>query len=451
MLSKLVLWIGFFTVMLNVAAPLAAQQAEVPAPAGLRVEYLVDPVGTDVAQPRFSWILEHPERGQKQSAYQVLVSAAPAASGGDQWDSGRVTSGQSVNVVYAGKPLQSGLTYYWKVRYWDKNGAASPSSAVARFEMGLLSSAEWKGKWIGGQNQLRKEFTLSGRPVRARAYVTGLGYYELRLNGRKVGNHVLDPAWTTYDKRVLYAAYDITNFLNQGANAVGVMLGEGWYKSRALLLQMNIELEGGRKVEISSDASWKAHQGPILADSIYDGETYDARLATPGWDRPGYDDAGWKAAALVDGPKGVLSAQMMPPIRVVDNIVPVKISSPRAGVYIFDMGQNFSGWTRLRARGPRGSKVTLRHAELLYDDGTLNQENLRAAKATDTYILRGEGEEVYEPRFTYHGFRYVEVTGYPGKPDKEAILGRVTHSAMSPTGTFECSNPMLNQLQHNIQ
>jgi len=434
--------------LLTLTAPIWAQPG---APTGLRTEYLVNPEVVDVARPRFSWVLEHPERGQRQTAWQVLVSTSPAVNVGEVWDSGRVEGAQSTHVAYGGKPLESGQTYYWKVRWWDSRGTASPYSAPARFSMGLLSPSDWKGKWIGGANQLRKEFTLPAPAVRARVFVSGLGYYELRINGKKVGDHVLDPGWTTYEKRVLYTAYDVTGMLRQGANAVGLILGQGWYGARAALLQLNIEMDGGKRLEVFTDASWKARQGPILADSIYDGETYDARQETPGWDRPGFVDVGWQAATVMDSPKGVLSAQMMPPIRVTDTIVPLKVTNPRPGVYVFDMGQNFSGWCRLRVRGPRGAVVRLRHAELIYDDGMLNVENLRTARATDTYILRGDGnEEVWEPRFTYHGFRYVELTGFPGTPRLDTLRGRVVHSDVKPHGGFAASKPILNQIQRII-
>lgn len=422
-----------------------------PAPAGLRCEYLEDPIGIDVPQPRFQWVLAHPDRGQEQTAYQVLVSTAPDAAAGDQWDSGRVQSGEPAQIAYAGKPLSSGRTYYWKVRFWDSRGKASAYSRKARFETGLLSGSDWKGKWIGGANQLRKEFALGGHPVRARAYIVGLGYYELRINGRKVGDHVLDPGWTTYDRRVLYVTYDVTSYLRSGPNVVGILLGQGWYGSRAALLQLSIEFEGGRSIEVVSDGSWKSAAGPLVSDSVFDGEVYDARLETPGWDRPGVDDSAWKAAATAPAPKGALSAQMMPPIRVVDTIVPLRMTSPRPDVHVYDMGQNFSGWVRLRVKGPRGTRVKLRHAELLYEDGALNTENLRRASATDVYILRGDGEEeVYEPRFTYHGFRYVELTGFPGAPRLDTVRGRVVHTAVRPAGGFTSSKAILDRLQSNV-
>jgi alpha-L-rhamnosidase len=431
------------------AAPLLAQPGAL-APTGLRCEYLTDPVGIDTPQPRLSWALNHAGRGQKQSAYQIVVSTDPAF-GAPVWDTGKLASPQSTQVAYAGKPLASGLTYYWKVRYWDRDGNESPYSAAARFDTGLLAQTDWKGKWVGDAGELRKQFALARRPVRARVYIAAAGYYELRINGHKVGDHVLDPAWTDYDKRILYTAYDVTRLVAQGQNAIGVMLGNGWYKKRAALVQLNVELEGGERAEVVTGADWKAAPGPIVSDSIYNGETYDARMETPGWDRSGYDDGTWKPAPLVDGPQGVRSAQMMPPIRVVDSLAPLKMTSPKPGVYVYDMGQNFSGWVRLRADGPRGTKVRIRHAELLYDDGTLNVENLREAKATDYYILRGDGaEEVYEPRFTYHGFRYVEVSGLPGAPRLDTVRGRVVHSDVKPLGGFASSKTLLNQLQKNI-
>jgi alpha-L-rhamnosidase len=426
-----------------------AQTSGPLAPSGLRVEYMAHPL-VDVPQPRFSWVLNHAARGQGQSACQVVVSQQPDFAE-PVWDTGKLASPESTQVAYGGKPLASGETYYWRVRYWDLQDAEGPWSATAQFETGLLAPTDWKGQFIGGANQLRKEFTLDGKPVRARAYIAGLGYYELRINGKKIGDRVLDPGWTTYDKRVLYAGYDVTQQLQVGANAIGVMLGQGWYGSRAALVQLDIELEGGGRIEIHTDTTWTAASGPIVSDSVYNGETYDARLETPGWDQPGFNADAWKPAESQPAPKGVLSAEMMPPIRVVDTIVPFKLTNPRPGVYVYDMGQNFSGWVELHVRGPRGAQVKLRHAELLYDDGMVNVENLRKARATDVYILRGdETEEVYQPRFTYHGFRYVELTGFPGVPTLDSVRGKVVHSDVKPIGGFASSKPILNQIQRNI-
>jgi len=419
-------------------------------PTGLRLEYLVDPLGVDVRWPRFFWTPRFEGRGQKQTAYQILVSAAAACGQGDVWDNGKTASPDFTQVVYGGPALQSGRTYYWKVRAWDKDGLDGPWSPVARFDTGLLSPSDWKGFWIGGGNQLRKEFAVPGRVSRARAYVCGLGYHELRVNGRKAGRGVLDPGWTTFDKRALYVTYDITPLLQDGANAVGVLLGQGWFKNRALLVQINIELAGGGTMSLVSDKTWQAADGPITMDSVYDGETYDACRETPGWDRPGFAGDGWKAASDGPGPKGLLSAQMMPAIQVLDTIVPFKMSNPQPGVYVFDMGQNLSGWARLRVSGPRGTAVRLRFAEMLYDTGMINQENLRGARVEDVYILKGEGEEVYEPRFTYHGYRFVELTGFPGVPTAETVRGRVVHSGVAQTGSFACAKPVLNAIQRIV-
>ena len=457
---------GILVLASTLCASLLADDANGPrAPADLRCEYLPNPLGIDVSRPRLSWVLNHSRRGEKQTAYQVLVASQIEAMNqdrGDQWDSGQVVSEDSAQVAYGGKPLESGHTYYWKVRFWDSEKRASGYSAPATFEMGLLSRDDWKGQWIAG-NELRKQFRVQGKVVRARLYVTALGYYEVRLNGEKVGENVLDPAWTTYPKRVLYSTYDVTRALALGDNATGVMLGDGWaalgrgltvaksyYPQPALLLQLTIELEGGKHVSVVSDGSWKAGRGPIVSNSIYDGEVYDARLETPGWDRAGFDDSRWTPVQVVSGSNGNLSAQMMPPIRVVDTMVPLKMTNPKAGVYVFDMGQNMSGWARLRVKGPQGTSVQMRYAETLFPDGTINRDNLRQAKARDIYILHGDGEEVFEPHFTYHGFRYVEVTGYPGAPNLNSIRGRVVHTAVETTGSFGASVPILNEIQRLI-
>ncbi len=439
------------------------------APSNLKCEYLSNPGGPvviDVREPRFAWTLNHTERAEKQTAYRVLVAASAdllRQDRGSQWDSGKMASEESTQVVYKGRPLESGQTYYWKVRFWDSQDRPSAYSAPASFEMGLLSREEWRGRWITG-NELRKGFDLPGKVVRARAYVTALGYYELHLNGETIGENVLDPAWTTYDKRVLYSTYDVTPQLRHGANAIGAMLGNGWatlghglavsikpyYSQPAFLLQMNIELEGGKRIAVVSDGSWKAGRGPIVSDSVYDGEVYDARLETQGWDAPGFDDSGWSNAPVLEGSRGTLSAQMMPPIRVVDSTIPVRILNPKPGVYVYDMGQNMSGWVVLRASGPRGTAVKMRFSELIYPEGTINRDNIREAKSRDVYILKGEGEETYQPRFTYHGFRYVEVTGYPGTPGLASISGRVVHSSVATTGNFAASKQILNQIQHLV-
>jgi alpha-L-rhamnosidase len=441
-------------------------------PIDLRCEYGENPVGIDSLCPRFSWVLRHNERGQTQSAYQILVASteeALLADSGDNWDSGKVASDKSVNVSYAGKPLASAKTYYWKVRWWDNAGQVSPFSQIATFDMGLLSADDWKAKWIGGGDLLRTRVKIDRPLQRARAYICGLGYYELRINGGKVGDHVLDPGWTDYDKLVLYSTYDITNSLLQGENAVGVMLGGGRYfhkvysanlpsfkhyenASPKVILQLELEFsDSSKKKMVVSDTTWKVASGPIIENDLYDGETYDARLEKEGWDSPGYDDSEWAQAEVVAPPAGRLVSQApLPPIKAIKNIQPVSLSNPKPGVSVYDFGQNFAGWVRLKVNGPRGAEVKLRHAELLDSEGMINPKTLDKAEATDTYILKGKGREIYEPRFTYHGFRYVEVTGFPGTPNLDSIEGVVVNSAVAPVGGFQCSNSLINKIHKAV-
>ena len=443
---------------------------ETKAPTNLLCEYAENPLGIDVTAPRFSWLLNHTERGQLQSAYQVLVATSRDnldTNKADKWDSAKLASGESINIAYEGTDLESGKTYYWKVRIWDKNGRVSQDSEIATFEMGLLKLEDWQGDWIGlpaaraGEALLfRKEFILDREVSRARAYISGLGYYELRINGTKVGDHVLDPGWTEYTKRTLYAAYDVTEYLTQGENVVGVMAGSGWYGSPQIILQLNIIFADGTTSSVFSGThygphAWRVAGSPITKNSIYDGETYDARLEKEGWDSPHYPDYlrsthDWVMARRLESPGGVMKSQMMEPIKVVQTIKPLSITNPKPAVYIYDMGQNMSGWGRLTVKGKRGTRVAMRFAEVLSDDGILDQGSVRAARATDTYILKGEGEETYEPRFTYHGFRYVEVTGFPGTAKLENLKGRVVRSAVEPIGKFTSSDELLNKIHQSI-
>lgn len=597
----------------------------------LKCEYRVDPLGIDVTAPRLSWTIESEERGQIQTAYQVLVAGTDEALSqdtGDLWDSGRVDSDQSVHVVYAGRPLKSRESCYWKVRVWDKNGNASAWSQPAFWSMGLLDPSDWKAKWIGldegdqpdyladaqwlrvseegqglprffrrtvaipeggeisaarlivgtncsfsvyvngravvermrtvfapslemdvrpylqtgsnaiaisvepGQNDkdprlicslsvefesgdpvvvrsdaawevsdrqdggwsaaevlgpndgsrfdrvlgndctrlparmLRREFSVDRKVKRATAYMCGLGFSELCLNGRKVGDRVLSPGLTDYRKRALYVNCDVTDELRHGLNAVGVILGNGrFFAPRKvacspavnfgfpkLLFQMEIEYDDGTIETVTSDDSWKlTADGPIRENNEYDGEAYDARKEIEGWSEPGFvEDERWQAAKLVDGPTGVLNSEMAEPMRVVETVRPVAITSPSPGVYVFDLGQNIAGWCRLTVKGPAGTRVRLRHAERLLDDGNLRVDNLRTAKATDVYILSGKGTEVYEPRFVYHGFRYVEVTGFPGAPTLSDLEGKVVCDALDRAGEFSCSNALINKIYHNM-
>jgi alpha-L-rhamnosidase len=449
--------------------PAAAAVAGVE-PAALRCEYRVDPLGIDVAQPRLSWIVESAERGQRQTAYRVLVasSAEKLASGeGDLWDSGRVASDQTIHVAYAGRPLASRMACCWKVQVWDAQGRASPWSQPAAWTMGLLARSDWQAQWIADSKpaaMLRREFQVGGPVRRATIYATGLGLYELRLNGRRVGNQLLAPEWTRYGKRIQYQTYDVTSLVRPGPNAIGAILGEGWYAGPMmlkpamsnpvfrLLLRIEIERADGQVETIVSDPSWQAtDEGPIRRSGIYFGETCDATREQPGWDLPGFQAAAWRPVRTVEFDRqAVLSAQKNEPIRVVKELKPVAMTEPRPGQYVFDLGQNMVGWCRLKVRGPAGTKLTLRHGEMLNDDGTLYTANLRGAAQVNEYTLAGRGEEVFEPHFTYHGFRYVELTGLPTRPAADAILGRVFCSSSPEAGRLECSSAMLNRLMQNI-
>ena len=476
----------------------------------LKCEYRSNPLGIETRQPRFSWVLESAIRAQRQSACQILAATAPAklAHGkADLWDSGKMSSSESLNVVYRGKPLQTGQRVYWKVRVWDRDGKASDYSEPAWFEMALLNPGDWQAQWITGESQwpipeaeafndhpsplLRKEFNLDKPIARARAYVTGLGYYELRLNGERVGDQMLDPGWTTFSKRVLYSTYDVTKQLQKGGNAVGLMLGNGWYNPLPLpmwghlmigshlttgkpcaIVQMNVEFEDGTTQVITTDNSWRTSEGPILRNSVYLGELYDARREQPGWDRTGFDDAQWAAAKVVgESNLGKLHAQSAPPIRITRTFKPVKLTEPKPGVFIFDFGQNFSGWCRLNVQGPAGTRVRMRSGELLYPDGTLNGMTAvygqvkgggphyrypgtgkpETAFQLDEYVLSGRGLEVYAPRFTFHGFRYVEVTGFPGRPTVASLEGLALNSDVQTAGNFECSNELFNRIQKTVR
>ena len=296
----------------------------------------------------------------------------------------------------------------------------------------------------------RAEFDAAKRVRRARAYVVGLGYYELRLNGKKVGDQVLDPSYTNFGTRCLYSTYDVTEMVREGKNAVGLMMGRGWYGgSPCALAQINLDLEDGTHVTFATGPGWKRGESPILDNSLYHGETYDARLEQQGWDEPGFDDSGWQDVSIIAAPTGTLSAQMIQPIRVTETM-PVATMKEVGDALVFDFGQNFSGWCQLRAEGPAGHEIAVKHAEILYPDGTINMENLRSAQATDRFTLKGKGKELYEPRFTYHGFRYVQVENYPGRPEsKDVLSGRVVHTDFPQHGTFECSNELINQIQRN--
>jgi alpha-L-rhamnosidase len=540
----------------------------------LRCEYLENPMGVDVAQPRLSWKLKSDLRGQKQTAYRLLVASSRDkldANVGDRWDSGKVESDQSIHVVYDGTPLASRMPYFWKVMVWPEEGQASEWSSSAHWSMGLLDPKDWTAQWIGFDNipempvdpvqkeskiviikalygqrgtrknqtdltkkfaemvasgkvdfkisnefaggdpadgikktleleytldgktkkvtadenteinlitgsrrklgnkrylpspHLRKEFQVKGCVKRAVLYVTAQGFAEMHLNGQRVGDEFFMPGWTDYRKRIYYRTYEVTDMLSKGHNAIGAILGDGWFRGNIsnkgqnqygkvirLMTQLHIDYADGRSEIIPSDSTWKASFGPILESDMQAGETYDARREMPGWDRSGFDESNWATVDSGSAIKPMIQAYPGVPVRNTQELPTVKLTEPTPDAYVFDLGQNFSGWIRLKVRGNAGEKVVMRFGEMLNADGSVYTANLRSARATDSYILKGGGEEVWEPRFTFHGFRYVQITGLSGKPSPDMVTGIVIHSDATMTSSFECSNPMLNQLHSNI-
>ena len=436
----------------------------------LRCEYKSNPLGIDTEKPRLSWQLTSTRRGAAQSAYQIQVQDGQD----DLWDSGKVSSDQSIHVPYDGPALHSGQRCTWQVRVWDEADRPSDWSEPAWWEMSLLNEEDWAAQWISpdwdedtSQSQpspmLRTEFEIEGTVQSARAYITSLGLYEAEINGQRVGDQVFTPGWTSYDKRLQVQTYDVAGLLEAGVNAVGVTLGDGWYRgylggreqrnqygeTLALLLQVQITYQDGHVQTVCTDETWTSTTGPILSSDIYNGEHYDARLEKPGWSRAGYDDGDWKGVRIVEKDKDILVAPAGPPVRKIEEIKPIEILHTPAGETVVDMGQNMVGWVRLEMQGKAGTTVTLRHAEVLDQEGNLYTENLRFAKQTVAYTLKGGDPEIYEPHFTFQGFRYVAIEGYPGKLTLESLTGVVIHSDMAPTGHFECSDPLINQLQHN--
>jgi len=419
----------------------------------LMCEFSREPLGVPKHDLRLSWSLEHEDRDEVQTSFRVEVK--DAVSGEQVWDSGRVNSASQF-VAYTGPTLSPGRRYRWRVKWWDKEGRESEWSDWSSFVTGL-DPEDWKATWITGGQLMRKEFSLNGEDIAsAFVFVTGLGYYELRLNGSKVGDRVLDPGWSDYDRRVLYSVYDVTGLLRD-KNAFGVILGRGRYVDRygykapqGLLLQLLVTSTDGKSVVITSDLTWKTSAGPITSDDIYAGESYDARQESEGWDRPGYDDSSWSAAVAAEQPRGKLVAETFPPVRVVGEDKPLSVDSPSPGVYVYDFGQNFTGWVRVRASAPRGTTMKIRYAELLDDQGNLNVKNLRGALATDSYTFKGEGVEEFAPHFTYHGFRYAEITGLPAVPSIESVSRQIVHSDVEVSGGFSCSDGVLNRIHSMV-
>ncbi len=471
----------------------------------LRCEYQERPIEIAHQSPRLSWTLAAETRGQKQTAYRVLVARSPdalQADRGELWDSGRVASPQSINIPYAGEPLVSGQRCHWKVMVWGMDGTPSAWSAPSYWEMGLLKPPDWQGRWIGDGKPLpqtdagfyqddpaplfRKPFRTSSPVRQARLYVSALGYVHARLNGQPVGDRQLDPLWTRPDQRVFYSVYDVSAQITSGENCLAVTLGNGWYNPLPLrmwgranlreripvgrprfIAQLRIDYADGKHEVVGTDTSWTTAPGPILRNNIYLGEKVDARKTIDGWDRAGFDDTTWTPAVAMPPPEGSLQPQPLPPIRITSTIKAVDVNEPTPGVYIIDMGQNFAGWARFHFDVPAGTEIQMRYGELLRPDGTLNpmtsvcgqikrketppDGSPAVAWQADTYIARGGGPESYTPLFTFHAFRYVEITGLPSRPSLDQIEGLRMNSDVEPAGTFSCSNDLFNRIQTMCQ
>jgi len=488
--------------------PIAAQQPQIEV-SSLTCEYKINPLGINSKNPRLGWQLSSDLRGQSQTAYQVVVADNPELvefGKGNTWDSGKKMSDNSILINYSGSPLVSGKKYYWKVKVWDKDGNESKWSKSATWQMGLLAPSDWYGaQWIGyedmpdsmrlvpglhhgnqgpGLNKsvkkavqrpvvplFRKGFRVTKKIKNASLYITGLGQYEASLNGKKVGNGFLTPGWTYYDKTILYNTYDVTDYLKKGENAIGVIVGNGFYNINReryikliiafgmpkMIARLNIKYADNTEENIISDVGWKTSPSPISFTSIYGGEDYDARLEQKGWDSAGFSDAGWKNAIAVKQPTGKLSSESDYQLAVKEKIGVKKIQLPKPGTYIYDFGQNASGIIELKVNGKKGQEVRLIPSELI------NSQNLANQKASGSpyyfsYLLKGDGIETWKPRFTYYGFRYVQVEGavpdtVKSKTDLPKIVGLEmlhTRNSTPEAGNFECSNELFNRINSLI-
>lgn len=455
----------------------------------LRCEYRVNPLGIDEPAPRFSWRLEDARRSAFQQAYRITVdsdSAALASGRASVWDSGKVLSSQTNNVIYQGGEFEPRTRYFWRVEVWDGEGSAAPASGIASFETAMLRPGDWRGYWIDAGGTVdtlpapyfRREIDVKRKVARARAYITGLGYYRFSINGERVGDELLAPAYTKYDAKVFYQTFDVTPMLRPGANALGVILGNGWFNEQSkavwvfdkapwrdvpkFLLNLHIAYDDGTTELVVSDTGWKTAAGPIVFNNIYSGEYYDARLGMPGWDSPGFDDSAWRPASrdaleLGQFPStGELRAQAMPPIRVKAGMEPVAVRKFGDRVYVFDMGKNIAGLSKIRVRGERGTTLQIRHGEKIHPDGRIDLENIAVhfrfedsteRAQTDRYTLRGGDFEEWMPLFTYHGFQYVEVEAdRPVELDAGSLTAYQIYTDIEQGGRFECSDTLVNRI-----
>jgi alpha-L-rhamnosidase len=435
----------------------------------LLTENLPDPISVDALSPRFSWQLDAGNtRDVMQTAYELKVTGPK----GTAWAPGKVMGDQSMYITYKGTPLTSGQRYTWQVRVWDNKGKASGWS-TASFQMGMLNAEDWKAQWIGPATEeqgrpsplLRKGFSVAKKIRSAFAYITAHGLYEAHINGQRVGNDYLTPGYTSYNKRIQYQVYDVTNLLKPGANAIGASLGSGWYrgiygigtrheiygKDIALLLQLNITFTDGTTATIGTDNTWKTSTGEVRYAEIYMGSTTDARMEQKGWSTAAFDDKNWADAVTENYPKNILVATVNEPVKKHETFKAVKLFTTPKGEKVIDFGQNLVGWVKFKVKGNAGDKIVISHAEVLDKGGNFYTDNLRDAKAQNTFILKGGVEETFEPQFTWQGFRFIRIEGFPGDIKPEDFTATAVYSDMPVTGTFTTSNPLINQLQHNIE
>lgn len=459
----------------------AVEKNKVCSPVALKCEHIVNPIGIDIQNPRLTWRLDDDRQGAKQQGYQIFVgtdSAAVASDLGTQWDTGK-QSREDMIIAYQGKKLKPNTPYFWKVNIWDKDGKVC-SSAIARFETGMMRNDTWRAAWISDHNDVahqeapyfRKEFEIKKTLKYARAYIAAGGLYELSLNGEKVGDHQLDPMYTRYDRRTLYLAHDISSEIKTGKNAVGVILGNGWYNHQPLAvwdfhnapwrarptfcLEIHLIYTDGSKEIICSERDWKTSSGPIIYNNIYTGEHYDARREQIGWDMPGFDDKKWHSVRYRSAPSTNIAAQQTVPIRLVKSYKPRSVRKFDDKTWIFDMGQNMSGITKIKLSGKAGKTVRIAHGERLGKDGRLDLSNIdvyyRGDKQaepfqTDILILSGKKQDEFMPKFNYKGFRYVEVTSSEAIALQDtSITAYFMHSDVAPTGDIKTSSALVNNL-----
>ncbi|MFD0696757.1 family 78 glycoside hydrolase catalytic domain [Paenibacillus sp. GCM10027628] len=441
----------------------------------VRCNYKRNPLGMDDVQPRISWKITADARSFIQKAYQIQVAREANFLEPLLWDTGKVHSDRSTHHVYDGSALQSRTRYFYRVRVWDREDRVSNWSDTAYWETAFLAQTEWQADWIklrlpeddqGNEPiaYLRKSFSLRDHVATARIYASSLGLYQLFLNGQIADDTLFKPGWTSYEKRLQYQTFDVTGLLSKGENVIGAMLGNGWYKGnlgwasqkgvygseRALLMQLHVIYTDGSEEIFSSDETWKGHSGPLLMSEIYHGEIFDARKKQDGWNTTDFDDAQWKAASHHEHTKATLLAQENEPTRIIQTLKPIEVITTPRGETVLDLGQNMVGMMRFTVNLPEGSVVTLQHAEVLDRDGNFYTGNLRSAKQTIRYICRGDGPESYEPSFSFQGFRYVWVDGVPKDRLMNDFIGCVIHTDLEASGTFSCSDELINQLQHNI-